>query len=677
MHTIGSDLLAFGELLKGFRIRKYLTQQQLAEAVGVHRNAVGRWERGDFLPASRGMILELARKLYLDDHETRQLLETSLTALSPGFHVPFHRNTFFTGRERFLTVLHERLVNEHGEVPLSCYALYGLGGIGKTQIALEYAYRHVLEYSAVFWIASETDESILASMVCIAEVLQLPERAESDQQQIIAAVQHWLATHRMWLLVWDNLEDLTLLQRFLPPVRQGTVLITTQNSVMGTVAQGLEVLPMEKEEGITLLLRRAKVVEAERSGEQIHQFKQCCPEEYTAAEELVYQLGGLPLALDQAGAYIDENACRFAGYLQRYKQQRIPLLDRRGAFAGDHVSSALTTLERAFQRVEQRSPVALELLRCSAFLSADTLPEAFFHQGASCLGPLLGPIAADPLQLDQALAVLRSVSLVQRDHETQTFSLYRFVQIILREKMTGAQRLLWLKRVADGLNTIFPEVTHSAWQQCEQLLPHVLMCNTLWLDDQGDLKLAMVVRKAADYVYERGSCQQAEALYRRALSLWDQVPTAEHPEEAFLLYHLALLLVRQEKYEQAGAFFPRACALLEKCLGQVHPKTVQAHHDYQCFQQHLLALPHRSVARSMHIAVRGKSEQVAYTRQIKMREVTITCQVCGQTVTQLRYPGGRISYCSDACKAVRMTQINVERVRKQREKRRTRRESGS
>src|SRR5260370_33763335 len=116
------------------------------------RHTLSRWEQGDFLPASKALVLGLARHLKLDDQETRQLLEASLTALAPYWSVPLPRNPFFTGRAEILEALQAHLSTGH-VVPLTqTYALQGLGGIGTPQIALEYAYRHARSYSAVFWI---------------------------------------------------------------------------------------------------------------------------------------------------------------------------------------------------------------------------------------------------------------------------------------------------------------------------------------------------------------------------------------------------------------------------------------------------------------------------------------------------------------------------------------------
>src|SRR5436853_537118 len=103
-----SAFASFGTILKGFRTRRGLTQQTLAEKLGVRRNTIGNWERGDFLPQSKGVVLELARLLHLADEETRQLLEASLT-LAPHWLVPLRRNPYFTGREEILEAMHTQL----------------------------------------------------------------------------------------------------------------------------------------------------------------------------------------------------------------------------------------------------------------------------------------------------------------------------------------------------------------------------------------------------------------------------------------------------------------------------------------------------------------------------------------------------------------------------------------
>ncbi len=562
---------SFGELLKTHRKRKRLTQKQLAQQLGVHANTISSWELGTYLPDTRGMVLELARHLTLDEQETRQLLEASLTALSPHWLVPLPRNPFFTGREEILEALHTQLHVEQVVALTQSYALRGLGGIGKTQIALEYAYRHALEYSAIFWIEAETIEHVMSSLLRIAELLQLPERQEADQQRIVAAVQRWFSTHSQWLMIWDNVEDLELLQRLLPPTRQGATLITTRHQALGTLARGMDLAPMEREEGMLFVLRRAKVLEPEATSQRMHQLAVSMSAEYVAAEKLVAAMEGMPLALDQAGAYIEETGCSVSAYLERYEQQRARLLDRRGVLGGDHPRSVTATFLLASKRIEREQSAAADLLHVCVLLHAEAIPEELFVAGAAYLGPELASLATDPCQLDQAIAVLRSLSLVQRQPETRTLSMHRLLQAVLRERMSEPEQAEWLRRVVAALNAVFPDVTHEAWGQCERLLPHVLTVATAIPDCAGDRELAEALQKAADYLCDRARYEQAEPLYQRALRIGKQVWGPAHPQVAYPLCGLAYLFYEQGKYQQAEPLYQRALQIREQVLGPAHP----------------------------------------------------------------------------------------------------------
>jgi tetratricopeptide (TPR) repeat protein/transcriptional regulator with XRE-family HTH domain len=561
----------FGTLLKRFRKRQHLTQQQLARTMSIHRNTIGRWEEGSFLPESKALVLDLARHLYLDEQETRQLLDTSLITPKTIWHPPYPRNPFFTGREETLATLHTNLGLGRQPTPTRAYALHGLGGIGKTQLALEYAYRYVLEYRAIFWIGAETVEQVHASLLRIAEQLNLPERMEIDQQRIVAAVQHWLETHSEWLLIWDNLEDLDLLPHFLPANRQGAILITTRRQALGTVAQGINLAPMVEEEGMLLLLRSAKVLKVEVDGEQLRQLTIKMPAEYVAASELVTILGGLPLALDQAGAYIEETGCGLIGYLRRYKQQRVRLLDRRGVPGRDHPQSVTATFGLASEQVEREQRAAADILRLCAFLHAESIPEELFGAGAAYLGAELSSLAADPFYFDQAITVLRNLSLLQRQPETHTLSIHRLMQAVLRERMSTQEQTLWLERAIRALNAAFPEATHDAWKQCERLLPHVLACTTtIILGPFGDQALVEVLRKAADYLRECALHEQARPLYQQALHIGEQVFGTDHLALVPVLSGLAHLFVEQGHYEQAEPLYLQALHIGKQAGGTEH-----------------------------------------------------------------------------------------------------------
>jgi tetratricopeptide (TPR) repeat protein len=565
--------IPFGELLASLRSRCHLTQMALAASLGIHRNTVGRWERGEVLPDSRGIVLELARLLELDEQETRQLLEASLTALAPYWTVPFPRNPSFTGREAILEQLHSLLSADPPAGALVSYALTGLGGIGKTHLAVEYAYRFALEYSAVLWIAADSAERMAASFLAIAEALHLPECHDIDQRQVSIAVQRWLTTHQKWLLIVDNIEDVEILQAVLPTARQGAILLTTQRQALGPLVERIDLPPMSQSEGVSLVLRRAKLPAPDAAQATPEQSGQQVPAGYAAAQQLVTLLGGLPLALDQAGAYIEETGCGVAQYLARYEQQRRQLLARRGTATADHPQSVLATFLIANQRIEQKQPLAAEILRLCAFLHPDAIPEELFLAELDKSGSPLPPGRADPYQLDLSLALLRTLSLIQRNPATQTISIHRLVQTVLREGMDEQERATWQRCVIRRLNQLFPTITYDTWRQCEQLLPHVVACAETIPDQVCDLDLAETLQKAADYLCHRehAEIRLAEAMYLRALRIQEQITGPEHLEIAVVLSELAYLYTRQGKYEQAESLYRRSLTIWERIPGPERP----------------------------------------------------------------------------------------------------------
>lgn len=564
------------ERLQRERMLRGWTQADVAGFIGTDGYTVNRWERGRTHP--RPYFCQKLCELFDKNAADLGLLPASSTthdldSPSPDSYpspvlwsVPHRHNPYFVGREALLHTLHAQLTSLPSGVHTQVSALCGLGGIGKTQVALEYAYRYAQHYQALFWIEAETVESVLSSMQRLAEVLQLPDPQLADQHRLVTAIHQWLVSHHQWLLIWDHLEELDLLQRFLPPTQHGSILITTRSQALGSLAQELLLPPMTLEEGSLFVLRRAKVLPLTATEEQRKQLVQQVPAEFAAVRELVTTMGGLPLALDQAGAYIEETRCSFSSYLKRYEHQRTPLLSYRGITTGGHPHTVTTTFLLAHQQVEQMQGAAADILRACAFLHAEALPEELFASGATHLGPQLEPMATTPLLFDQAMAILHRFSLVQRHPETHTFSLHRLVQVVLQEEMVEQERAVWLGRIVAAFNALWPEAISSSWKQGKRLLPHILVVIRFFSDDTVDQELAELLQKAADYLRERDQYKRAEMLYRRALRIWKQALGPDTPKAIHALNGLAQLYYERGKYEQAEAFYQRVLYLQEQTL---------------------------------------------------------------------------------------------------------------
>jgi tetratricopeptide (TPR) repeat protein/nucleoside phosphorylase len=481
---------------------------------------------------------------------------------SPVWNVPYGRNPFFTGREDLLQQLHDRLMTHRSAVLTQAQAVSGLGGIGKTQTAVEYAYRYQQAYQYVLWIRAATRATLTADFVTIAGLLHLPEQDEQDQARVVAAVRNWLAHHSGWLLIFDNADDLNMSGEFLPMRGEGHILLTTRAQATGTIAEPIKVEKMGEDEGSLLLLRRSKIL---APGAPLDQATQA---ERASAEAIVVTLDMLPLAIDQAGAYIEETGCSFADYLALYSIGRKELLGRRGQLASYHPDSVVTTFSLTFQQVEQTNPAAAELLRLCAFLAPDAIPEEILGAGAAELGDILGPEIANPFKLNEALEVVRRYSLVQRHAETKILSIHRLVQAVLIDTMDEQTQQRWAERTVRMTNTMFPTIDGVKRQPGQRYISHAQACAKLI--DQWSMKHAEAARllhEAGSYFYTVAQYEQAEPLFKRALQIREHVLGTEHPAVAASLNNLALLYQAQGKYEQAEPLLRHALEIVEQAGG--------------------------------------------------------------------------------------------------------------
>ena len=468
------------------------------------------------------------------------------------------RPVFLAGREGLLAELDARLAGGPGRPGPRVVALCGLGGAGKTSVAVEYAHRHLAEVG-VCWQFPAEDPAVLAAEFGVLAA-QLGAREVVDPRDPVASVHAVLARQQAgWLVVFDNVPDRAAVEPFVPPAGPGRVLITTQNQHWPP-GQALDVPVLDREVAADFLVNR--------TGDP----------DRAAARELAAELGGLPLALEQAAAYMQATGTTLARYLPLFRARQADLLAR-GEAAG-HPADVAATLGLALSRLADEAPAAAGLVRLLAFLAPEPVPLALLladEQAAGLLGPevaaVVGPLLGDPVAAGDAITALRRYSLVSPAGDGLVL-VHRLVQAITRAQLTAEEAGQWEQAAAALVEAAVPADTElpAAWPVCAVLLPHARA--VLDLTSGGMWQIAR-------YLGHSGSYPAARDLSRLiAEALRDSGAYGpEHPRTLSARHDLAYWT--GEAGDAAGARdqFAVLLPIRERVLGPEHPNTLAARHE--------------------------------------------------------------------------------------------------
>jgi TIR domain/NB-ARC domain len=333
------------------------------------------------------------------------------------WHVPYPRNPNFTGRSDVIARLQKEL--QSGQAAAVTQAIAGLGGIGKTQLALEYCYREASSYRVVWWIRAESKETRMADLAALAERLQLAPVDEPNLSNSVRVVIDWLDRTPGWLMIFDNVERPEDLEHLLPAAGRGHVLITSRHAAWGALAKTVSLNVWTTEESTQYLRKRTDEDDTEANKR--------------AATALAEALGHLPLAIEQAAAYIEESKIGISTYAELFAQHQLRLFEGRAAQPSSAQRTIATVWDISLRSVERASPGAVALLQLCAFMRPDRISKQEIETHHNIFSGSLRTTASDKIALHDAIATLRRYSLV--DATPEFISVHRLVQLVVRDRL--------------------------------------------------------------------------------------------------------------------------------------------------------------------------------------------------------------------------------------------------
>ncbi|MDQ3154482.1 MAG: FxSxx-COOH system tetratricopeptide repeat protein [Actinomycetota bacterium] len=412
------------------------------------------------------------------------------------------RNPNFTGRAELLDRLGERLT-AGGATAVLPAALHGMGGIGKTQMAVEYIYRHLHEYDVIWWIQATQQAQVRAGLTELAQRLRLP--GSSEAHTAVPAVREALRIgqpFRRWLLVFDSAESPEVVRPFFPANGPGEILITSRNPDWAGIARPLEVAVFKREEAKELLRRRGPDIDDEE------------------ADRLAEALGDLPLAIEQAAAWRAETGMPVREYLRLFDEKVAEILDT--SAPADYEVSVAAAWNVSFDELRTRNPAAHELLQVCAFFAPEPISRNLFVgiRGVS-ISPELDAALRDPMQLSRTIRDINRYGLAKIDHRNDTLLLHRLVQLVLSNRMTP-QRWAQMRHGAHLLlANLDPNdpVPSQQWPRYQDVLPHAYAAKVIECDDRWVRHLVVNLMR---FLYYWGDHEEAAGLARQAVDVWTE-----------------------------------------------------------------------------------------------------------------------------------------------------------
>jgi TIR domain-containing protein/tetratricopeptide repeat protein/AAA domain-containing protein len=470
------------------------------------------------------------------------------------------RNPDFTGRGASLQRMRDTLTGSGFAVVLA-QALYGLGGVGKTQVALEYAHRFKADYDLIWWVPSEQTDEVTVALTELADRLDLPV-SDNVGEAAAAALEALRRYGGRWLLIFDNADNPKDLEPFLPG-GIGHVIITSRNQAWThssrtqtgiQAGEPLEVDVFTRPESITHLMRHLPDLTAED------------------ADNVAEALGDLPLAIEQASAWLEQTHMPASTYVEQLSEQRtlIEALEQQPA---DYPVPVVATWNLSLERLQGQSPAAVRLLRLCAFFSPGPISNVLLYSDE--MMQVLLPYddrLSEKLIFGRVIRDISRFALVKVDQGSSSIQMHRLVQAVIRSQMTqedaeaachDVHKVLVGARPRQG-DTDDPD----NWDRYTMIWPHLVPSRA---DECTEVPTRQLLIDWVRYLWKNGEFEQCLSLGRRLENTWTQKLGADHPQTLHLRFHIANVLRSMGRFAEARDLDVDVLGRQQRVLEADHP----------------------------------------------------------------------------------------------------------
>lgn len=456
------------------------------------------------------------------------------------------RNKNFTGRNDILGNLRKGLSRRIAVLP---HALQGMGGVGKTAVAVEYAHRYKYEYELVWWVPADQPALIQSSLASLAERLGLPAATATGITDAANATLDALRRgepYKHWLLIFDNADQPEDLNDIIPQ-GPGDVLITSRNHRWQSVVETVQVDVFNREESVQFLDKR---VPGGLSDEE--------------ADALADKLGDLPLALEQAGALQAETGMTVEEYLRLLEEQVTAVMSE--GKSPDYPLPMTAAWRLSVQTLEKNQPHAVRLLRCCAFFGAEPIPRDLLPRGAQALSDeVLSELLADPIKLARAIRELGRFALIRIDG--RTIAIHRLIQALLRDGLSPEERGTYREQAHLILATGAPRNAEDnrLWSRYSELVAHA---QSTGLEHSVNHEVRRFALDLARYLYNSGDLESARSFAERLIEVWSEGTQPTERQMLIARQHLGNVQRALGLYEAAFAIDSETLTQARDALGE-------------------------------------------------------------------------------------------------------------